>query len=144
MRKKINNYSFDEIEVGLVEQFEEKITKDMLSSFEKITGDINPLHTDVDYAKLNGFPDLVVYGMLSASFFSKLAGVYIPGKKSLIHNVNINFHKPVFIGDRLTVSGEVKEKDDRFNLIKLKLKVLNQNSLRVISGSMQIGLLTKD
>ena len=109
--------------------------------FKKITGDENPLHLDGEYAKSNGFPDLVVYGMLSASFLSTLAGVYIPGEKSLIHNVSINFHKPVFIGDILTISGEVKEKDERFNIIKLKVKISNQNSLRVISGSMQIGLL---
>lgn len=112
-------------------------------SFKKITGDKNPLHLNGEYAKLNGFPDLVVYGMLSASFLSTLAGVYIPGEKSLIHNVSINFHKPVFIGDKLTISGEVKEKDERFNLIKLKIKISNQNSLRVISGNMQIGLLPK-
>jgi 3-hydroxybutyryl-CoA dehydratase len=79
--------------------------------------------------------------MLTASFLSTLAGVHLPGMESLIHNVNVNFHNPVFIGDVLTVAGEVREKDERFKMIKIKIKISNQKSIRVVSGSMQIGLI---
>ena len=37
-----------------------------------------PHHVDADYARGRGFPGRVVYGMLGASFFSTLAGVYLP------------------------------------------------------------------
>mgnify|MGYP000235120380 CR=1 FL=1 len=137
----MNNYALQEIQLGLKEYFEVTITKDMLASFQTITGDSNPLHSNLSYAQSKGFPDRVIYGMLTASFLSTLAGVYLPGMESLIHNVNVNFHNPVFIGDVLTVAGEVREKDERFEIIKLKIKISNQKSIRVVSGSMQIGLI---
>lgn len=141
MKERINNYSLDEIQVGQTEEFTKTITKEMVKSFREISDDSNPLHIDEEYAKLNGFPHIVVYGMLSASFLSTLAGVYLPGKRSLIHNVKVNFHKPVFIGDQLNIIGKVHEKDERFKIIKLKITFLNQNKVRVLSGTMQIGLL---
>ena len=48
--------------------------------------------------------------MLTASFLSTLAGIYLPGEKSLIHSVETKMIKPVFIGDELIVTGKVSEK----------------------------------
>ena len=84
--------------------------------------------------------DKVVYGMLTASLLSTLAGVYLPGKYSLFHSTRIFFHKPVFVGDTITVSGKVKEKDERYNIIKLKIIMENQDDKKVLSGSMQVGV----
>ena len=78
--------------------------------------------------------------MLTASLISTLAGVYLPGKYSLIHSTSIFFHKPVFVGDTITVSGKVKEKDERYNIIKLKIIMENQDDKKVLSGSMQVGV----
>ena len=52
----------------------------MMDQFLAITGDCSPIHVDADYAKDRGYPGCVVYGMLGASFFSTLAGVYLPGE----------------------------------------------------------------
>ena len=136
----MNSYLYENISVGLIEKFEKTITDEMLSGFRTITGDDNPLHTDREYAQKRGFNDKVIYGMLSASLLSTLAGVYLPGKYSLIYSTKINFHKPVFVGDTISVSGTVKEKDDRFNIIRLKIIMGNQDREKVLSGSMQIGV----
>ena len=136
----MNSYSYEEISVGLKEQFKKQITDEMLSGFRKISGDENPLHNDRKYAQKRGYNDIVVYGMLSASLLSTLAGVYIPGKYSLIYSTKFNFHKPVFVSDTITVNGTVKEKDERFNTIRLKVIMENQDGEKVLSGSMQIGV----
>ena len=137
----MNDYSLKDLNIGLSHSFDVKITEEMMAMFQKITGDSNPLHTDNHYARSRGFPDRVVYGLLTASFLSTFAGIYIPGKKSLIHSLNVNLHKPVFIGDTLSINGEVQDKDERFSCIKLKLKITNQDIVRVASGSMQIGVV---
>nr|MCR4851331.1 MaoC family dehydratase N-terminal domain-containing protein [Lachnospiraceae bacterium] len=103
----MNSYSFDELDIGHEESFSVTVTEEMMADFLKITGDVNPLHNDEDFAKKKGFDSRVVYGMLTASFFSTLAGVYIPGEKCLIEEVNYKFTKPVYIGDELTVSGKI-------------------------------------
>ena len=136
----MNCYSYEQISVGLQDKFEKHITDEMLSGFRTITGDNNPLHTDRVYAEQRGYNDRVVYGMLSASLLSTLAGVYLPGKYSLIYSTKINFHKPVFVGDTITVRGTVKEKDERWNTIRLKIIMENQDGKKVLSGSMQIGV----
>lgn len=137
----MNHYSYEEISVGQKESFTAQIHQEMLDKFKDITGDINYLHNDEKFAKNLGYPGRVVYGMLTASFLSTLAGVYLPGENSLIQSVEIQFAKPVFVGDTLTISGTVKEKNDSFKYIILKIEIRNQDGVKVLRGKMQIGFL---
>ena len=136
----MNEYKYEEIEVGQKESFTVTVTEDMMSSFRAVTGDINPLHNDEDYAVSKGHPGRVVYGMLTASLLSTLAGVYLPGKNSLIHEVKIKFSKPVYIGDTLTTEGLVEEKHDIYSLIVLKVSIRNQKGDKVCKAVMQVGV----
>lgn len=134
----MNTYTYDEIEVGQAESFTVTVTEDMLASFKAITGDNNPLHNDEDFAKAKGQPGRVAYGMLTASFLSTLAGVYLPGERSLIQQVEIKFAKPVYIGDTLTVTGQVAEKNDTVQRIELKVTITNQDDAKVLRGKMGV------
>ena len=137
----MNYYVFDEIVEGMEESFTVTVTHEMMEAFLKITGDVNPLHTDVAFAKEKGYDSCVVYGMLTASFLSTLAGVYLPGKNSLIHSVETKFIKPVFEGDVLTVSGKVTEKRELFSAFVMKVEIRNQHNEKVLRGNMQIGVM---
>ena len=138
----MNDYKYEDIKVGMIEQFNVDITEKMVDDFCKITGDINPLHIDLDYAKSKGFKEKVVYGMLTSSFLSTLAGVYLPGKYSLIHEVDILYKKPVFISDSpLTIRGEVVEKNDLFKQFTLKFDIINKESKKVVRGTMKVGII---
>ncbi len=136
----MNEYTYEEIETGQKESFEVTVTEEMMSSFCAITGDVNPLHNDEDYAVSKGHPGKVVYGMLTASLLSTLAGVYLPGKNSLIQEVKLKFSRPVYIGDTLTVEGVVDEKHDIYSLIILKAVIRNQNNNIVCKATMQVGV----
>ena len=134
----MNKYTFDEISAGQKESFEIKITGEMLNAFRELTGDVNPLHSDDEYAREQGYEGRVAYGMLTASFLSTLAGVYMPGERSLIKEMHIKFVKPVFPGDVITVTGEVSEKNDTFRMIVLKVSIRNDRGEKVLRGSMDI------
>lgn len=136
----MNDYTYEEIELGHKESFSVKITEEMMKKFLEITGDVNPLHNDEDYAKSKGNPGRVVYGLLTGSFLSTLAGVYLPGKRSLIHEVKIKCVKPVYIGDTLTIEGVVDEKHDAFSLLVIKATIKNQNGRKVCRATMQVGV----
>jgi len=136
----MNEYKYEEIEIGHKESFSVTITGEMMDDFKKITGDINPLHNDEDYAISKGNVGRVVYGMLTASFLSTLAGVYLPGKRSLIHEVKQKFVKPVYIGDTLTVEGTVVDKHDVFSLLDIKFVMTNQKGEKVCRGTMSVGV----
>lgn len=137
----MNRYCWEDISVGMEEQFQVTVTEEMLSHFKDITGDMNPLHNEKKFALQKGYPDRVCYGMLTASFLSTLAGVYLPGEKSLIHSVESKFVKPVFVGDTLTISGRVKDMDERFRYMNLKVVIYNQKKEKVLRGSMRVGVI---
>ena len=136
----MNEYRFDEIAEGQKESVSVTITEEMIENFRTLTGDVNPLHQDADYAKEKGYPDKVCFGMLTASFLSTMAGVYMPGKYSLIQSVEVKFSKPVFAGDEICFTGKVSEKNDTFRFIKLKVDGVNQNGEKKLKAVMQIGV----
>ena len=135
----MNQYLYEEITVGMEESFTVRVTEEMMDGFLKITGDNNPLHNDETYAMEKGFSSRVVYGMLTASFLSTLAGVYLPGKFSLIHAVEAEFPRPVYIGDDLTVTGKVSGKDERFRTFSLKITIRNGRNEKVCRAKMRVG-----
>lgn len=136
-------YTNKELSVGIVESFEVTVTEEMMDSFGRITGDINPLHNNIEYAESKGYAGKVVYGLLTASFLSTLAGVYLPGEKSLIQSIEVKFVKPVFIGDTLRIVGEVKEVNDTVNQIVLGVLIKNHEEEKVLRGVMKVGILNE-
>lgn len=137
----MNDYRYEDLTVGTEEYFSVEIKEEMLEAFRGITEDVNPLHTDREFAIRNKFPDRVVYGMLTASFLSTLAGVYLPGRRSLIQGVETKFLRPVFIGDILCVKGVVSELNNSVRQIVLDVEVSNQGGQKVVSGKMKVGIL---
>ena len=137
----MNSYTYEELKVGQTESFTVTVTEQMLDSFKAITGDVNPLHQDAEFARSKGHPGRVAYGMLTASFLSTLAGVYIPGERSLIQQVEIKFSKPVYIGDELTITGEIVELNDTVRRLELKTTITNQAGVKVLKGKMTIGVV---
>ena len=136
----MNAFQWEELHVGLSAEFEVCVTAEMMARFRDSTGDVNPLHVDLEYAKAEGFEDRVVYGLLTASFFSTLAGVYLPGVRCLLHGVTATFHHPVYVGDKLTVRGEVAYRNETYQQAELSCRISNQHGARVSSGKLKVGV----
>lgn len=140
----MNEYRYEDLKIGQTESFEIQVTEDMEERFRELTGDINPLHRDDSFARDIGegkFKSHVTFGMLTASFYSTLAGVYLPGKNSLIHSLDIKFQKPVYAGDKLVVSGEVVDKQDGLKLIQVKAVIRNERNESVSRAAIKILVL---
>lgn len=103
----MNKYTISDLAVGLKESFEVTIDESIMDKFLDISNDTNPLHIDSQYAVSKGFRAKVVYGLLTSSYYSTLVGVHIPGKYCILQGIDIQFSRPVYIGDTLRVSGEV-------------------------------------
>ncbi len=137
----MNEYRFDDLFIGMKESFDYEINPEKMKSFMELTGDINPLHTDSEFAVSHGYKDKVVYGMLSASLLSTLGGCYLPGMYCLIQQVEVKFVSPVFYGDILTVTGTVKELFESVHRAVLKVDIFNQAGKKVIKGTLDVGFL---
>ena len=131
-------YSFDEIKIGLEHYFEIIIDEKLVEDFAKISGDFNPLHMDEQFAKKSKFGRRVCHGMLLSSFFSRLVGMYLPGKNALYFSQNLNFVGPCFIGDRIIVKGEVIDKSEAARMIKIETTIKNKEGKFLIKGNAQV------
>jgi len=138
MSEKPSEYSFDEIELGMQKSFKVDIPKNMLDVFGRDTGDYNPLHMSEEYASSTSFKQRVCSGMFLASFFSRIVGMYLPGKHALHISQSLNFVNPCFIGETITVEGKVIDKSPATKIIKLETTITNESGKRIIDGKAQV------
>jgi acyl dehydratase len=131
---------YEDIRVGAVYEFERMITKDDVMKFAELTGDYNPLHVDPVLGTQSQFGKNVVHGMLAASLFSTLVGMYCPVKHALYISQIIQFRKPLFYGDNVTVCGTVTRKNDSIHLITMKTEILMGSEVAV-SGEAKVRVL---
>ena len=138
MSEKPSEYSFDEIELGMQKSFKVDISKNMLDVFGRDTGDYNPLHMSEEYASSTSFKKRVCSGMFLASFFSRIVGMYLPGKHALHISQSLTFVNPCFIGETITVEGKVIDKSPATKIIKLETTITNESGKRIIDGKAQV------
>lgn len=136
----MNEYLFSQLKVGIKHSFEAEVDEVKMQKFLEISDDNNPMHIDHIFAKSNGMKDRIVYGLLTSSFYSTLVGVHLPGKFALLHSIDIQFSKPVFIGDKLTITGEIFKINKMFRQIELKAYILNQKNEKISRAKIKIGL----
>ena len=82
------------LHIGQKAEFLEIISESRVQEFAKLSGDYNPHHIDDAFAKQTRFGKRICHGMLLASFFSRLTGMYLPGKGSLYLSQSLNFLSP--------------------------------------------------
>lgn len=138
----MNTYTFDQIRVGHTESFTARLGPEEMDLFARITGDVNPLHTDAGYARSRGYADRVAYGMLTSAYLSTLAGMYLPGERSLLQEVEVKFVRPVIPGEGivLTVTGTVTEKHELFRRLTVKVAVTGEDGVKYLRGTMKVGV----
>ena len=137
----MNNYRFEDLKIGQEESFSVTVTEEMMKLFLELSGDTNPLHNDEEFALSQGYQNKVVYGLLTASFISKLVGVFLPGKYCLIQGVELKYFRPVYVGDILIVKGVVDELHESVKRAVIKVVIINQDEKKVVKGKVEVGFL---
>lgn len=112
--------------VGKETVIKKKIIKKDIINFSKLSGDINPIHINPEYAKKMGFGKLVAHGMLSESFISSIIGNKLPGPGSLWAEKKVKFLKIVREDDILTFKSKITEIHENNNLAIVDIKAFNQ------------------
>ena len=137
MTKSLSEHTFEDLFVGQKVVFSEKIDESLLTDFAKLSGDFNPLHMDEDYALNTNFEKRVCHGMLLASFFSQLVGMYLPGKNSLYFSQSLNFRNPCFVDDEVIIAGEITEKKSNTRIITIKTTISRGTTI-IIDGTAKV------
>ena len=99
---------FDEITYAMSAEVTRIISEQDVISFAEVTGDMNPIHMDVNYASNSIFGQRVAHGMLVAGFISAVFGSNFPGTGWIYVDQSLQFKRPVFINDEVKVAVKVK------------------------------------
>ena len=109
MTAAVIGHYLEDLSIGQSASYTRTITESDIQQFGAVSGDLNPLHFDDDYAKKTIFRGRIAHGMLSASFLSTVLGTQLPGAGSIFLSATIRFKAPVRIGDTVTAICTVRE-----------------------------------
>ena len=131
--KKLHGFFIEDLKLNQTDEMERKVTEGDIDDFAKLTGDDNPVHTNLDFAKKTIFKQKVAHGFLSASFISTLIATKLPGPGSIYLSQNLKFLAPVFIDDLVRVKVTVQEIVYEKKKVKLQTECF-KNEKKIISG----------
>lgn len=127
--------AYDEIKTGDEASLSLTITEAHVVAYAGITGDVNPVHLDAEFARQSMFGERIAHGMLVAGLISAVLGTQLPGPNSIYLGQELRFTAPVKLGDTVTATVAVTEKRDDKQIIKLRTTVSNQRGEMVIDGT---------
>lgn len=133
--------SIDDFEPGQHATFTKTFTEDDVRRFIEITGDVNPLHVDDDFAAGTRFGRRVLHGMLTASLLSTMVGMLIPGTGAIYRSQSLTFLRAVHVGDTVTAHFVIRAVDRARHRLEIDSWIENEAGERVIEGVCEAGLL---
>jgi len=89
------------LSVGNHESTKKVFTQEEVNLYTKTSGDSNPIHYDLEYAKMTPFNKPIVPGLQVASLFGGLLGSKLPGKGTIHLAQTLQFLKPVYINEEV-------------------------------------------
>jgi len=134
----LSNFTYDEIELGQQASYTRAVEERDIQLFAAVSGDVNPVHLDADFAARTQFGERIAHGMLSGAFISAALAMELPGPGSIYLSQSLRFRLPVKIGDTITVQLEVTEKNDRRKFVTLDCKAYNQHEKLVLTGVSEV------
>ena len=109
------------------------VSRHTLALYCGASGDHNPIHVDLDYAKSAGLDDVIAHGMLSAGYLARMLTDWVP--QSVIRSINNRFTAMTHIGDSVTCTGKVVEKIEKGNekLVRLEMQAHTPEAQTIIA-----------
>ena len=132
--------SFDRIEVGteLPAFTTPPISRTTLALYCGASGDHNPIHVDIDFAKKSGMPDVFAHGMLSMAWLGRLLTNWVP--QEAIKSFSVRFAAITQVGDAITCSGRVVEKNEADRTVRVEVTTRNASGEIKLSGEAVVAL----
>ena len=133
--KKTNRFAISDVKKNMKVILKKKMTRKFFSESIKNLNDTAPIHTQDKWATRLGFKKKIFPGLAVVGLFSKLIGMYLPGKNAVIMSINFSFKKPVYENDKLVYICKVEKVIKTFNLVLLKLFIKKKNKIIIIGDS---------
>ena len=134
--------SYDNVSVGqaLPTLTLQPINRTTLALFAGASGDHNPVHIDIDFARKAGMPDVFAHGMLSMAWLGRLLTQWVPQMQ--LREINTRFAGITHLGHIITCTGRVVEKfeNEGAKLVRVEIQSANQYGEVKILGDAVIAI----
>ncbi len=116
------------------------ITRHRLALYCGASGDHNPIHVDIDYARSSGFPDVFAHGMLAMAWLGQAVTDVFPPDR--LRSYSARFASITQLGAALTCSGTVVETLERGGeqLARIALKAADQHGDGALTGEALVAI----
>ena len=138
-----HGFYLEDISIGMEAVFAKTVTEADVLMFAAVSGDTNPLHMNAEFAEQTRFKQRIVHGMLTTSLWSTLVGTRLPGPGCAYMGQDINFLKPVHIGDTVTAKLTVTKIIETKQRVFLDAEAFVKETL-VASGQTRVWVPRRD
>ena len=116
------------------------IDRALLCRFAGASGDLNPIHIDIDFARRAGMPDVFAHGMLGMAWLGRLLTGWRP--QSRLRSFSVRFMALTHLGNQPVLRGQVVEllDEDGRPLARVAVEMLNQYGQLKIQGEALVAL----
>ena len=108
------------------------ITRTTLALFAGASGDHNPIHIDIDFAKKAGVDDVFAHGMLVMAYLGRALTDWIP--QSSLKKFGVRFTSITNLRDEIACTGTIVEKDDERRRLRVEIQAANQGGDVKLAG----------
>src|SRR5213596_97634 len=115
-----------ELQPGDRAEMMRQVEEDDIAGFIDAVGDLNPVHSDADYAATTAFKEPIAPGIFTAGLISAVIGTQLPGPGAIYLTQSLKFVKPVRAGDTITARVTVLEVIRERNRVRLQTVCVNQ------------------
>ena len=128
---------YGDFAVGDYVHFSRQFPPQDFAAFAQLSGDRNPLHHDVAYARASGFAGPIVPLQLAAAPLSAVAGMFLPGRRSLVLSSQLRALQPVEYGRPIEYSARIVSKHDAQRTLALQVIAFDGAKI-VLEGRMHV------
>ncbi|MCT8180260.1 MaoC family dehydratase [Variovorax sp. Varisp41] len=116
------------------------VDRTTLALFAGASGDHNPIHIDIDFARRAGMPDVFAQGMLGMAWLGRLLTQWAPQSK--LRRFDVRFQGVTHLGHAVRCTGRVVEKLERDGerCVRVEVSSTNQHGQVRIAGEALVAL----
>ena len=116
------------------------VNRTTLALYCGASGDHNPIHVDLDFARKSRMDDVFAHGMLSAAYLGRLLTAWVP--QSQMRSLSVRFTGITQLGHLPTCTGKVIEKFEEAGerRVRLALRCANQYGEEKLAGEAVVAL----
>jgi acyl dehydratase len=131
----LTNTPINEISLGQTATYSKTCTLEDIQLFAKVSGDVNPVHLDDNFAKTTPFGAVIAHGMYTGALVSAALAIELPGPGTIYMGQDLKFKAPVFIDDTITVNLTVSNIREEKAIVTLDCSCTNQDGKVVAVGT---------